>query len=1174
MLSSAPDSNDELIAQFLREHAVASDRAAHLKEWQRRHPHLAEEFPALASMEDRLDQSRPADEPMPKQLGEFQIVGRLGTGGMEEVFEAKQPSLNRRVVVKTIRRGQGDPKVRDRFLRQQRALAKLHHSHIVPIFAAGEEAGRQYFVMPYIEGASLNYAVNTARNWDSTPNAGPTPSLKEIAERFVRSHDHSAAPTVSSVSGPRIRPAETHPVLEKAAAAKPGHYPLSRAYFRSVAQVMADAADALQYAHDTGILHRDLKPANLMVDRHGQCWIIDFGLGRFLQEMENQAQEPSPSPGDGSQPQPALTTQGQILGTPSYMAVEQWQPGQPRVDHRSDIYGLGVTLFELLTLRRAYEETDRFKLQAQIEAGAAPAPRHIQPAVPADLDAICRKAMNKEPGKRHDSSKDMAEDLRRWLNGFPTEARPAQAPRRLWYWARRNKGWAAALAITLFFGFTLAVAAGVYRERQQEGHRQSLMRQAQGLRLTFRQDGWSDAAAKLVREAAHLRADDALRNEAAALLIGLDARKDKVFPFAASSVAFDAEGKRLLMGGLKDRGASLWREPDAAPITSEPFGWGPVAFRGQTPLHLVVDPKNPMQRLLWDVEKNQLVHSLIIPGKVPVRHETEPTMALSADGLFAAAAVQREDKTHAIAVWATLTGKLLRTFEIGATALAFSPKGELLAAGQEDGTVQVWALPNGEPVATLKLEGNNILSLAFGRATVFYGSADDAPRWLLAAGDFGGNVTVWDLEKKLPRTLVRGSSGEALALAFSGDGVTLASATRGRINLIDIATGRLLLDVDAGNIITGLAYSPDGQKLAASYLDPWAKEYPSDEVAVWQIEEGRGIQTLRGLDSSLVQVWFSPDGNLVAGLSYNWKVGIWEQKTGRLQHMIAVPPGVTPDNASLAFHPDGKKFAFAAGRHAALWDLATGKRIGEPWKLGKGTQDQLVYHPQGKLVLFRVETSDPEVPPFGGTDHKKYPRLCRLSELQAGKPLQELKTITTLHRGVIKAALSPNGKYLAVDGHGGRAGADRFIMVFDGLTGAELWRLPSQYKPLSRSLEFDPTERHLAVSGVSLDDIRGLILEASTGKALEEWPRSPSCFNTSTGYWCTHPPRPALGCSLYRMSDKKLLVTLGIDVPDVGYRTSFNRAGTHVAWGNRDGTIFVADIPTVQRKLAAVALGW
>src|SRR5882724_6320983 len=173
MLSSAPDSNDELIAQFLREHAIALDRAAHLKEWQRQYPHLAEEFPALASMEDRLDQSRPADEPMPKQLGEFQIVRRLGAS-MGEVFEAWQPSLNRKVAVKTIRRGRISPQARERFLREQNVLARLHQTHIVPIHAAGEEAGLQYLVMPYIDGAALHHVVNAARE-GSYLNTGKTP---------------------------------------------------------------------------------------------------------------------------------------------------------------------------------------------------------------------------------------------------------------------------------------------------------------------------------------------------------------------------------------------------------------------------------------------------------------------------------------------------------------------------------------------------------------------------------------------------------------------------------------------------------------------------------------------------------------------------------------------------------------------------------------------------------------------------------------------------------------------------------------------------------------------------------------------------------------------------------------------------------------------------------------
>jgi serine/threonine protein kinase len=204
---------------------------------------------------------------------------------MGEIYEAEQVGLERRVAVKVVRRGLVSPAVRDRFLQEQRALARLHHTHIVPVYAAGEEGELQYFAMPYIEGKTLARVVARAAA------TATSSSLGTLAE--LTAGDPVPAPAGS------------------------GRARLSRAYVRSVAGALAGAAEALEHAHRLGIYHRDLKPSNLMVGPAGECWVIDFGLAAVGTEA------------------------GRSGGTPAYMAPEQHDG---KAGPRSDVWGLGVTL--------------------------------------------------------------------------------------------------------------------------------------------------------------------------------------------------------------------------------------------------------------------------------------------------------------------------------------------------------------------------------------------------------------------------------------------------------------------------------------------------------------------------------------------------------------------------------------------------------------------------------------------------------------------------------------------------------------------------------------------------------------------------------------------------------------------------------------------------------------
>ena len=687
-------------------------------------------------------------------------------------------------------------------------------------------------------------------------------------------------------------------------------------------------------------------------------------------------------------------------------------------------------------------------------------------------------------------------------------------------------------------------------------------------RPTNQRDGWSDRTWDLARSAASVRKDPTLRDAAAALLIGLDARKVKSFKFGASSVAFDSTGKRLLMGGHNKQGARLWNGGLENWLESKQPGGGPVVFRGELPLQLAA--AGPNQLVLWDIKKQGLVHELSIPGKG--LNANGMRLALSRDGNFAAAAFVDEQGKEAIAVWDTNSARLIHTFSSDATVIAFSSNGAQLAVGRADGSVQVWKLPKGEVVAELHLGRNAITALAFGRATVFRGAEDDGVDELLAVGDVGATITVWDLQKKLPRTFFHGSWGEVLGLAFSPDGVTLASTGRGYVQLWNLSDGQMLLKMAAGNIVTGLDISPDGGRIAVSHVS--AFDYGAG-VDVWEVADGRGIQSLRGLGSPVWQVRFSADGRWLAAISYDWKIGVWDVKTGRIVRLLDAPQGDTPDNAALILNADGSKLACAAGREARVWDLSNGRVI-DRWELPAGSIDRLVFHPSGKLLSFRAETSDPDVRPFG-TDADRYPRVGRLRDFLPDGHLREIATIRSFNHQICLGEISPNGEYVVVDGYGGEAGTERRTICFDPLTGKERWSIPVNHRQQQQWLMFDTDSRLLVALLRTRNDQPTPkpcdVLDPRTGRVVQHSIPIPYALSSNAGF-LVYDNLAQGGIAIHRGYEAKPLVNLGIDDERWGIRYEFDRDGSHFAWSNNEGSIFVADLLEVQGRLASIDMGW
>jgi serine/threonine protein kinase len=469
---------DSFLARFR-----AGERPS-LDEYAAKYPELADEIrellPALVELERNFSPGHTAtgahasqvvSGPAPTHLGDYLILREIGRGGMGIVYEAMQQSLGRHVALKVLPSGElGGPTHLERFRREARAAARLHHNNIVPVIGVGEENGVHYYAMQYIRGQGLDAVVEELRRLRAgrsplPPTAArkvPAPvdaagQLKFLAAsglltgRFA-THDDEAEPIQgdpANIPATTLGP-EAPTRAEEATSPPPtnDHSELSSTlpeaqYYRSVARVGLQVAEALAYAHGQGVLHRDIKPSNLLLDARGTIWVTDFGLAKA----------------DDSD---ALTRTGDILGTLRYMAPERFEG---RSDPRSDVYSLGVTLYELVVLRLLYEESSRPRLIERVLRDAPTPPRKVDPHIPRDLETILLKSLAKEPRERYASAEALAEDLRRYLEDRPIDARRLSPLGMAWRWARRNRLVAGLLGLVVVLLLLLTAGSLIAADR-------------------------------------------------------------------------------------------------------------------------------------------------------------------------------------------------------------------------------------------------------------------------------------------------------------------------------------------------------------------------------------------------------------------------------------------------------------------------------------------------------------------------------------------------------------------------------------------------------------------------------------------------------------------------------------------------------------------------------------
>jgi serine/threonine protein kinase len=423
---------DPRVMQIAREYlaeleaGLSPDRQAYL----RRCPDLATDLDvALGGIEMAHRAGRPRQpapqpaEPQLGTLGDFLIVREIGRGGMGVVYEAIQISLNRMVALKVLPFAAAlDGKQLQRFRNEAQAAAGLHHSHIVPVHAVGCERGVHFYAMQLIDGRPLDLVIKEMRGEVAVATGGSTV-------------DHVAVPTA-------VAPVSVRSIT-RTMRDREGH--------RTAARLAADVADALEYAHQAGVIHRDIKPGNLLLDGKGIVWVADFGLAHV-----NDA---------------SLTRTGDVVGTLRYMSPEQASGSRVTVDHRSDVYSLGATLYELLTLQPMFAAQERAALLNQILNEEPRPPKQLDRSIPMELETIVLKAVAKDPADRYASAGELADDLRRFLDDVPIRARRPSLVERAKKWLRRHPSFVAAAVLVLAIS-TVVLGVAVALVGREQGRTQ------------------------------------------------------------------------------------------------------------------------------------------------------------------------------------------------------------------------------------------------------------------------------------------------------------------------------------------------------------------------------------------------------------------------------------------------------------------------------------------------------------------------------------------------------------------------------------------------------------------------------------------------------------------------------------------------------------------------------
>ena len=815
-MSTEPARPEQILGAYLDR--VNGGEELDLDEITREHPALASELIEKLRFFQGLG-ATPAQEFL-GTLGDYTLLRQIGRGGMGLVYEAWQNSLERRVALKVLPVGAAtDAKSSTRFLREAQIAASLSHSGIVPVYASGVESHTPYYAMEFVEGLTLEQVLQEAR---------------------PRGEDSMADGAESSPFG---NPDE------------------ATVYYGRIAAAFADIAEALQHAHASGVVHRDLKPSNLILDRDGKLRILDFGLAR------QQGQE-------------SLTVSGDLMGTVLYMSPEQAMAKRIQLDHRTDIYSLGATLYEALTRRPPFRGRTTQDTLSQIIFRDPERPRAVNARIPTDLETIVLKCLQKDPGNRYGTAEALAQDLRRFVRGDPIEAR-AQPPwerwaRRLW----RHRGMAVAVAVLVAVALvglavTTLVVSRAYEdlaERQRETRRQ-----AYPAELLSVQAAWEDGNLGVLRKLLERQIPETGQEDLRCFVWRYYRRKlsdseavaTLPHPRGASAVAFSPDGVWLASGGSGT--VRLWDRRD--------------------------HPPSPAR----EIEAS--VHELAF---------SPDSMRLAGSGL------------RSLRVWDMSTGEeLLELKPKGANwwrSVAFSSDGSTLASGGRNRDVHIVDL------ATMQVA--RILDLPHKVEDVASSPSDPTLAVACKKGLFQEDRSV-DTGRRV--VLFNAASGDRLdefeapdylvALTFSPDGELIAGACLTAEEPTIVVWNRAGEMVGAMHhpAVRSLSFSPDSTTLATGAWTNTVRLWRSP----WEAAAETRTQEFKGHAHQVNSVAFSPEGEWIASASRDGTMKLWPSTPSGRPEVIAWPETTNQGVERIRFLPDGRLLG-SSGASFTLWDVESG----------------------------------------------------------------------------------------------------------------------------------------------------------------------------------------------------------------------------------------------------------
>jgi WD40 repeat protein/serine/threonine protein kinase len=790
---------------------------------------------------------------------------------------------------------------------------------------------------------------------------------------------------------------------------------------RRAAGLLAAVAEAVHYAHQRGILHRDLKPANILLDADGQPHLTDFGLAKRVAGPGQEA-------GRGT-----LTESGAIVGTPGYLAPEQVRGESKRLTTAADIYALGAVLYDLLTGRAPFQADTPLEALLQVETAEPVPPSRLRPGVPRDLETICLRCLQKEPGRRYASAAELAEDLRRHLAGEPIRARPIRAWERVVKWARRRPAAAALVGVSglaslvLVAGLAVGLVVISEKQRQTEGALQREKDAREELDQTLYLNGTASAEHEIaVRNWA--RAQEFLE-QCPEKLRGWEwyyLRRLRLTPpieplpvgerigmsGGAFDLAFHPDGRLLAIPSGGNR-IQVWDASSGRKVLTVAGHTGrvlSVAFSPPDGRRLASTSEDGEVKV-WDLTAGPAGGELREAVFTRRHDERVIGVAFSPDGRRFASASGETSKRGKVKVWDAASGEMRFCFPGQAVPnavvhLAFSPDGRRLASGSVDNTVKVWDLTTGKEVHTLRGHTEPILNVLF---------TPDGRRLISAGRD--RVVYVWDLGEAdrndlVPRWKLSEFSTSPWCIALSPDGTRLAvggPTADGNVRVYDLATGRVLHTLMGDVRVISLAFSsPDGRRLASAGHDRI--------IRLWDTTTGQEVLNLRGHLDQVGRVLFSPDGQRLASASADGTVRVWDASP--------FDPNGAPGTRTLggddgeffgvAFSPDGRLLASAsADRSVKLWDVQTGQAVTFPGHTGAVLC--VAFSPDGRRLL------------SGSMD-----RTVRLWDVQTGKVLLNLADFELMVRSV---AFSPDGDAFAT-------GAHQRLQLWDARTGQQRFSQP------------------------------------------------------------------------------------------------------------------------------------